>query len=291
MTTDNLYTAGLDNIVDSLYQFYGDPSNAPQWYQDAQGNPISTVAPLQQAQEQGLASQLTAADYYGAPLAQQYAQGVGQGLDTHIAGRDVLSGYAAGLGGLPGGAGFANVNQNYLESYQNPYLQNAANQIGQQAAAGANLAAGQAGTLGGARSARAAAQAAANATSPLYASAYDSAFSGAQQAGLQDAQLRQNALQTNQQNQIGAAGSLADYGYNWAQQAPNAYDLALRPGQTYAQVGDFQRGYAQDTLNEDIQRYNYYQKLPQELLNQQLGLYSLQPVSYTHLTLPTICSV
>ena len=33
---------------------------------------------------------------------------------------------------------------------------------------------------------------------------------------------------------------------------------------------------AHDTLNADIERFNYYQKLPQELLNQQLGLYSLQ---------------
>ena len=276
MTTDNLYTAGLDNIVNSLYDFYGDPSNAPQWYQDAQGNPISTVAPVQAAQQQGLASQLTAADQYGAPLAQQYAQGVGQGLDTYTAGRDVLAGYAGGLGGIPGGAGYANINQNYLQSYQNPQLQHAANQIGQQAAAGANLAAGQTGTLGGARSARAAAQAAANATAPLYASAYDTAFGGASQAGLQDAQLRQQALQQNQQNQIGAAQNLANYGYNWAQQAPNAYSFALQPGQTYAGVGQFQQGQAQNILDADINRFNYYQQLPQQQLNQQLGLYALQ---------------
>ena len=187
-----------------------------------------------------------------------------------------MFGGAGGLGGLPGGVGHAAVNQNYLGAYQNPFLQQTANQIGQQAAAGANLAAGQTGTLGGARSARAAAQAASNATSPLYASAYDTAFGGAAQAGLQDAQLRQQALQQNQQNQIGASQNLANYGYNWAQQAPGAYQFSLQPGQTYAGIGQYQQGQAQNILNEDIRRFNYYQQLPQQLLNQQLGLYSLQ---------------
>lgn len=197
-------------------------------------------------------------------------------MDTYNQGINTIGGYASGQAGLPANIGQAQLNQGYLGGYQNPYLDNVANQIGQQAAAGANLAAGQAGTLGGARAARAGAQAAANATSPLYASAYDTAYSGAQQAGLQDAQLRQLQFQQNQANQLGAAGTLASSGYNWAQQAPNAYTFALAPGQTYQNVGQQQQAQGQTELNADINRFNYYQQLPQQLLNQQLGLYSLQ---------------
>ena len=274
---DNLYNAGLDNIVDSLYSFYGDTSNAPQWYSDpTTGQPISTVTPFQQAQIQGQNQNLAAADNYGAPLAQQYAGGVGAGLDTYNTGLGVLGGYAAGQGGVPQDVGSSYLNQNYLQGYQNPYLDQTANRIGQQAAAGANLAAGNAGVLGGARAARAASNAAAQATSPLYASAYDTAYSGAQQAGLQDAQLRQQQAQQNQQNQIGAAQNLANYGYNWAQQAPAAYQFSLAPGQTYQNIGAQQQAQGQGELNADINRFNYYQQLPQQLLNQQLGLYSLQ---------------
>ena len=276
---ENIYNQGLGNIVNTLYDFYGDPSNAPQWYQDAAGNPISTVTPFQQAQIQGQNQQLTAADQVGAPLAEQYAAFAGSGAPTFQAGLQPLAGFAAGAGGLSQDVGQAGINQNYLQSYDNPFLQQTANQIGQQAAAGANLAAGQTGTLGGARSARAAAQAASNATAPLFASAYDTAYSGAQQAGLQDAQLRQQQLQQNQANQIGAAQNLANCGYNIAQQAPTAYNFALAPGQTYQQIGGLQQGQGQAELNADINRFNYYQQLPQQLLNQQLGLYSLQNAS------------
>ena len=273
----DLFTGGLEDIGNQAYDFYNDPANAPQWYSDPNtGQPLSTVTPFQPAQVQGQEALLNAADQYGAPLSQQYAQGAAGGLPTYQQGVDALSGYAAGTAGLDPNVGNATLNQNYLQGYNNPFLNQVADQIGGQAQAGAINAAGQAGVTGSARAARAAALGRAQATAPLYASAYDQAFQGAQQAGLQDAQLRQQASQQNQANQLNAANQLGNFGFNWAQQAPNAYSFAQAPGQTYSNVGAAQQQQGQNELNADINRFNYYQQLPQQQLNQMLGLTALQ---------------
>ena len=150
-------------------------------------------------------------------------------------------------------------------SYNNPFLQQQAHNLGQQAAAGANLNAAQAGTLGGTRAALAAGEAATRATTPLFAGAYDQYYKAQDTAAARNAAASNRAAEYN----LGNVASYAGY-------VPRTQQALGTGAQTLYNVGQTQQQQAQNILDEDIKRFNYTQSQPGLRQQQLLGLGALE---------------
>ena len=225
------------DIIDDAHSFYGNPANQPQYYTGP------TVAPFNPAQEQAFQAGTEAA-----------------GAQTGIAGQygDVVS------RGLSGGYSYDPATYEAL-SYDNPFLHQQATQLGQQAAAGANLNAAGAGTLGGTRAALAAGEAAGRAVTPLYAGAYDRYYNA------EDTARARNAAAQNQANQFNV-NTISGFGQN-VPQLQTAFGTGAN---TLYNIGTNQRNVEQDILDQDIRRFNYTQSQPGLRQQQLLGLGALQ---------------
>ena len=74
----------------------------------------------------------------------------------------------------------------------------------------------------------------------------------------------QAAANTVYDNQLKALGHI-----------PEAQQALTTGATTTAGVGDFYRDYNQNVIDEDIKRFNYYEQIPGQLLQQRLGLGAL----------------
>lgn len=224
-------------IIDDAHSFYGNPQNQPQYYSGP------TVAGFTQPQQDAFQGFTNAANAQTG-LGGQFANTVNTGLQ--------------------GGYSY-NPAQWGAVSYNNPFLQQQANNLAQQATAGAQQGAAGTGTLGGARAARAGAEAATRATTPLYAGAYDQWYGAQNQANAANANAANTAAQYNLNNI-----------YNWANQVGNAQGALGAGAQTLYDIGNIQQGQNQNVINEDIKRFNYTQTQPGLRHQQLLGLGALQ---------------
>lgn len=91
-------------------------------------------------------------------------------------------------------------------------------------------------------------------------------------AGLSNQQgFRDQLLGLGQLN-AGIQGTIAGNQLQAAGQFPDLVNAGLLPGQLSGQFADFGRGFQQQALDDQIARFNYYQNLPGQSLNQYSGL-------------------
>jgi hypothetical protein len=103
------------------------------------------------------------------------------------------------------------------------------------------------------------------------------AYGGARQGLLESQALNnymQNVTDTTSRMYSNAYGQgLGTFGTTLGQMG-NVQQAGMVPGQMQMQLGDYQNAYNQQLINEDVNRYNYYQNLPQQQLANYAGTVS-----------------
>lgn len=229
--------------------------------------PDSTTAPINSMQSAGIG---TMADYAAAlPQFTGNAMGFNSGLmkgdfTTLDPSLDILKNLAGGGGPLSNLAGIASGDR--LKE-GNPYLTQLTDSIKAQVVPSIQSQFINGGGLSGSFAPYATAQGVAAALGPLMFGQYQ-----------KDTENQMQAAGLMNQGQLGAAGALSNaYGGDVQRQiaglalSPQTAALGLTPSQTMLAAGKEQQGLQQNIINDSIQRWNYGQTLPYNLLNQYLG--------------------